>query len=332
MKFYKLLLILPFIVLVVSCSGSKKEEEQLQIKYQYHYNTLIVPDLSNRVNPQMYPKQVDDESIVSEMLKLIDPKILRFGRDEGQQDVFSVSFINERVINLYDLEMGNLKIDFSSFDNQLNRINYIKGLSQSNLKEDISKFEDELARAYNSAKRETYGADIWSYFKSLDKYQVKGTIDTIKYRGGNTQYIQDYKNVMILMTDGYLESGIYDQTGCKVDNLCYFMSGRTIKKFREEFKSSGMSNIETFFDKKGYGIVPVDNPILENLEVLLLEAFDRSLDKSGNATVYPSDFEIMKLFWEDWMEKSGVKRFEIYQTAADVNEARQRISDFIGIN
>lgn len=329
----KFLFCLCIILLVADCSSNRsKQETTFENKYVYHFNVNIVPDLSNRIQKEMYPKPVDDRKIISTVLDLIDPEILELGREEGQQDIFKTKFINEGVISLYGLNMNHLQIDFAKFGKeQINRIDYIKGLRETSLKSDLDNYESEIDKAYNAAMVNTFGADIWSFFNRLDDYSVRDVIDTIVYRGASTRYIQKYKNILILLTDGYLEAGIYDENGCEFKNQCYFLSGKTIRDFRTAFKNSGFSDMKKFFVDQGYGIVPVKNETLKNLDVIVLEAYDRSLDKSGNATVFPSDFEIMKLFWEDWMFKSGARSFEIHQAVPDENEAREKIKSFIGL-
>ena len=276
-----------------------------------------------------YPKPVKDEVIISSILEMIYPDILTLKRQENQRDIFRVSFVNEGVLSLYSLPMDDLNIDFSLFDSQLSRIDYVKNRSNPSLSSDVKDFRNTIDLAYNKAQNETYGADIWSFFNGLDEYTLKDTIRSTFYEG--VKYTEVYKNVMILLTDGYLEAGIYNKNGCERDNLCYFMSGRTISQFRKAFRASGSSDMKQFFDQNDYGIVPVKNESLSKLDVILLEAYDRSLDRSGNATVYPADFEIMKLFWEDWMTKSGVGSFEIHRTAATEEEAIQTIKKFVGI-
>ena len=314
---------------LLGCSGGSKTKVDGVKKVIYHYNVMIVPDLSNRIIDDMYPKPVADQQIISSVLDLIYPEILTISRQENQQDIFRISFINEGVIKLYDLNMANLEIDFSKFKSQLNRIDYVIGKANPSLDSDLELYKKELEKAYHKAEQATYGADIWSFFNKVDEYFSKDIIRSFTYEGN--EYLEKYKNIMILLTDGYLEAGIYDQNGCQSENTCYFMSGRTIKQFRDAFKKSGMDDMKAFFEKENYGIVPVKNEALKNLEVLLLEAYDRSLDTSGNATVFPSDYEIMKLFWEDWMMKSGVKSFEMHQTVSNKNEAIEKIKNFIKV-
>ena len=64
---------------------------------------------------------------------------------------------------------------------------------------------------------------------------------------------------------------------------------------------------------------PVNNPNLENIEFLILEINGRSKTKTGRITKSPSDFEIFKLFWSDFLEREGVTNYAVknVQTSSD---------------
>jgi len=58
----------------------------------------------------------------------------------------------------------------------------------------------------------------------------------------------------------------------------------------------------------------------------------QSVDQNGNATEDISDMDIIKLFWSDWLTKSGVKKYELYSKAASESEVDNNIKDFIFLN
>ena len=61
----------------------------------------------------------------------------------------------------------------------------------------------------------------------------------------------------------------------------------------------------------------------------MLEMYDRSLSKTGSATKHPTDMEIMKVIWSDWMRSSGIKRFELKSTSVNKTESVKYVMDFI---
>ena len=129
---------------------------------------------------------------------------------------------------------------------------------------------------------------------------------------------------MIMTTDGYIEAGIFDKG--------FDLSKKLIDRFRDAFLASGESDMASFFKKnKQFRIKPVHNDKLKNLEILVMELYDRSLTKTGAATVHPTDMEIMKLFWTDWLQQSRVKRFELHPIANSKAEAEKIILDFLNV-
>lgn len=331
MKIYiKLLTIFITLLLIVSCTNNTKDED-LNVTGINHYNITFAPDLSNRTNMNIHPKPLQDQNIIEASLSLIDA-VLRYGyRDTDQKDSYSMTFINQGLIHMYDIKPEKLFIDFGSFKRQLDRINYIKcrGNSSHCLADSKADFMGECNQIYSKAIENTSGADIWSFFEyRIDEHIVKNPEDTIIYSGH--MYQNRYKNILILFTDGYIECGL---TACAASghskNQSYDLGQSRIRDFRKAFKASGVKDIQEFYNKESYGIVPLSNKLLENLHVLVIELYDRSLSVSGNATVHPTDAEIMKLFWSDWLTKSNVKSFELHTCFDNKREARETIEQFI---
>ncbi|NQX40692.1 hypothetical protein SAMN05421820_10496 [Pedobacter steynii] len=284
------------------------------------FNLIFAPDLSNRLNPKLYPKAVSDADIVQGVLGRVWPDILRIKREEGQLDHYSVDFINKGLIGLYKINTDALAIDFQRFERrQSDRIDYIKARNKTGptLKTDTVAFIAEYKKFNNKAAISNNGADIWTYFQSgIDDRIVLPTVST----GGKLKH--KFRNVMVLMTDGYIEAGIYGKG--------YDLSAAKVTDFRNAFLKSNSDDMHAFLSKNPkFKIKPAKNPFLKDLEVIVMEMYDRSLSKTGAARKHPTDMEIMKLIWTDWMRSSGVKRFELKSTASNKTEAVKYIIDFL---
>lgn len=109
-----------------------------------HFNMMIVPDLSNRIDMEEKSKPLSDLNIVEGILNDIDPIYLKSDRRMMyQQDRYQVGFTNQSLISKHNINMENLCIDFSRFDKQRNRIEYLTGKNTtSNLRQDIDKLKD----------------------------------------------------------------------------------------------------------------------------------------------------------------------------------------------
>lgn len=290
-----------------------------------HFNITFAPDLSNRVNPGLYKRPLNDVDILKIITGDLYPSILRYRRLENQKDKLLVDFVNKGLISEYGVSAEKLLIDFGRFSKQNDRIAYI--LKRNNVKQtlglDSGKMVAEFNRINSVAVRQNFGADIWTYFnEGIDDKRVLADEKPVDDRS-NTP-VNTYRNVLILTTDGYIEAGIYGKG--------FDLSKSTIEVFRNAFLASGDKDIRHFFKKNGqFRIKPVQNDNLKNLEVLVMELYDRSKSKGGGATVQPTDLEIMKLYWTDWLQQSKVKKFELHPYANSRDEAEKIILNFLGV-
>jgi hypothetical protein len=295
-----------------------------------HYNVVILPDLSNRLTRSNH---LPDIGIVDTLVHNIYPTIARTGRFTNQRDQYRVVLSNSRLGNVYHADFSKMSIDLGAFESrQRDRIDYLAGRNKvRNFSMDAAAFVNEFTRIETLASRNAYGADIWSFLNAgIDQGLVvnPGTV----FSSNNQQFQNIHRNILILFTDGYIEAGLSANQGCD-GKQCRYLGEQLIKAFRKAFKSrkNKSESLQDFFVRNQYGITAINNPYLKNFEILLLEADDRSLTKTGNVTVIPTDFEIIKLFWEDWMRKSGVQHFEIYSLSRDAREAKSRIFSFMNV-
>jgi hypothetical protein len=290
-----------------------------------HFNITFAPDLSNRVNPGLYKRPLNDVDILKIITGDLYPSVLRYRRLENQKDKLLVDFVNKGLVSEYKVNTEKLLIDFARFANQGERMAYIKkrdGVKQW-LDLDKEKMVAEFGRINSVAVKQNFGADIWTYFnEGIDDKRVLP--DEKPSVNGSNIVVNTYRDILILTTDGYIEAGIYGKG--------FDLSKSTIEVFRNAFLASGDKDIRHFFKKHNeFRIKQVNNEYLRNLEVLVMELYDRSKSKGGGATVQPTDMEIMKLYWTDWLQQSKVKRFELHPYANSRDEAEKIILNFLGV-
>jgi hypothetical protein len=323
MRYIYILLLLTVALIGCNSDTSSKVQEEIEKKEKaviiYHYNITFAADLSNRLNTKFYPKAVADTSIVNMVIDNIYPRILKNKRSMNQLDQFRIDFINKKQINAYDVKTNNLEINFKRFGNkQSERISYLR----TDFNKRAAAFKNEYKRINEQAVLQPYGSDIWTY---LNEGITNNVIDTAKsYTSFEDYYfLNQQKNVLILLTDGYLEAGIYNQN--------FDLSGSKIKNFRETFLKSGESDLNKFYNQHSeYKIKAINNPLLKDLNVLVLEMYDRTESNQG-ATIHPTDMEIMRIFWKDWLIRSGVKKVELHPKFSNKAEAEKVIMKFIGV-
>lgn len=321
--------------LIALISGIEIEKPIHSIKKQEHFNMIIVPDLSNRIDTVNKPKPVGDLEIIGGVLDDIYPEFLCENRiNAHQQDRFILEFTNQKLITDHNINTDLLSIDISKFKNQIDRIEYLTGKSNlNNINRDIEKLKTEVDNTYDKARADMGGADIPSFLEKLNTSQIKkkGCLKNKKTHDGKT-IVQEYRNVIILITDGYIEADKYAKN-YSIQKVYPNLSQNRIESFREDFnKRNDCRTVDVFFSEEGYGITPVQNELLKEVEILVLEIDDRSLNESGNSTKEISDYKIIKLFWEDWLTKSGVKRFELFTKASSKSEVQDHVNKFLQIN
>ncbi|RXJ51096.1 hypothetical protein [Gelidibacter gilvus] len=290
-------------------------------------NIIITPDLSNRVQDNLYPKPVKDIDLISSVFSNYYPTLYEYKhRISKQKDAINLDFTNSNIINDYDYK-GVYSFDIYKKEEQNSA--YLKTFdgTQTQFEKESKNFINDINTIYDKASKKPAGADIFSYFKKLNTIIKKDILDV---EVQNYSIDTKYRNILILFTDGYLEAGLYGERNC-IDNKCYFLDGKLISKFRDDFNRNGKGrDLKTFFKEKEYGIIPVENPNLKNVEIFVCELYDRSLDtRSGSQRLIPTDFDIMKIFWQDWLEESGFKNIKIEAKVNSVDEFQTHLMAFI---
>jgi len=321
------ILLITTFILIQGCGKSNEAEQSGNLqkpKEIEHLNLIILSDLSNRINDDFYPRQLTDIQII-EAITEVFPDYLRVGgRLINQKDRLRLRLINKQEIpNFHDYE-ADLSVDLGLFQTQGERIDYLNNKAEKSITTDLNDFQNASAKIYNKAYQNTSGADIWTFFnQSFDDTYLQLTNPV------ENEYVQDKaRTVIILLTDGYLETGNYDKDFCE-GNSCYFLSPSRIKDFRSRLKKSAGLKVKDIIEQEGYGIKPVKNKSLKEVEVLTLEFYDRSKSASGAASVYPTDFQITKAMWKDWLKNSGVKHSEIYETRESIGDIKKIVRGFL---
>lgn len=334
MNFIKSTLYTSFtLLLLIACGGKKDKQGSLTSNkkkiVKENLNIIITPDLSSRVLSKVWPKPVHDVAMIRSVFNSYYPDLYGYdNRVNGQKDFLNLTFTNKKILTDYHFTEAT-KIDV--YKKEANNRLYLKTFDETTPEFELEreKIINNLSEVYQKAEIEPAGADIFSFLKT----GITGVIkqDVLGQKVQNYVIDTKYRNIVVLFTDGYVEAGLYGKENC-IENKCYYLSYQNIHKFRKDFKKNAKGkDLKTFFDQNGYGIVPVENEQLKNVELYVCELYDRSLNKkTGSQTVIPNDMDIIKLFWTDWLTKSGVKKFQLKETAGTVEEFQTGLMSFIG--
>ena len=247
-------------------------------------NVSVLIDLSDRINSRQdtrQPKQAErDINIINILSASVKKNVSAHGSFKAKAR-YNVYFHPEPADkNMRDIA-SKLSVNWvGSNDMQQakqNKINYqqLEGNFAKGLK-DIYSIADQSS-AYP-------GSDIWRFMK--DEARMKCIeADT------------SYRNILIILTDGYL---YYQEGKQQVSNRYNYIERGTqqFARFRDPKKLAE-------FDQQDYGLIPATKN-LHNLEILVLECRPEE--------AYPQDFDIMQKYWCKWFREMGVKHAEIYKS------------------
>lgn len=247
-------------------------------------NLIIVPDLSKRIIDTINnPDQVKNDTIllnaiwknfVSQVRLKMDSKdrLVLDVTDEGQAGGSFRTIANQLI---FDLSEHKNKSNRLYFDNIGNR------------------FSQNVSKLYSLASKDPIGADYHYYFEQrLPKLIKKSTLK------------DNYRNILLIVTDGYLESEKAERTGI------WAYTGT----FSERTNVSNQLKSGKSYSEALSLIRPIpDCPThFTDLEVLVIEVNPRAKrsaqEPNDPGTVH--DLTIMKSQWSNWFRMIGIKNIE----------------------
>lgn len=298
----------------ISCC---KESEEIKYTYKTNYNILVVPDLSNRIDQFIHPKPIHDTVIINTILDSIPQFLKTDNRTINQLDRYKIDLINRGILNDEKFNDAVFDINFLKFENKLKEASEYK---RNYLESDILKLKKETAKIYSYASVQNSGSDVWNYFNETIHSSLSSQVDIVKV-AKHKGMIYQTKNKVVLLTDGYIET--INKT------LGYHLNQDLITRVRTEFLKSKSNDLKKFILTNPQFLIKKTNNDLKNTDVLVLEVTDRSLDTNGVAKFHPTDLEIIKIIWTDWLTKSGVGHVQIHAALSNRKDVYPIIKNFI---
>lgn len=149
---------------------------------------------------------------------------------------------------------------------------------------------------YESAKQKPLGADYLLYFK-------RNLIDRIK----KSTLFDNYKNKVIIITDGYLETE--ELTYTKLTSQLY-----------DAVKVTG--NAKRAIKDLELTLPEAQGLDLSDTDILVCEVTEREKGKK-------KDFEILKAYWEDWLSRMKAHEISFIQKEQATKKTEEKIKEFI---
>lgn len=269
-------------------------------------NLIIVPDLSGRINDETNnPGQISNDTVLlNEMWRSFEA-VTRLKMNSSDRLLVDVTGGNQAQGQFKSLA-NDLVFDLSNFKDKSNKLFFMKT---------GRRFQNNIAGLYRLAQKNPQGADYWSYFN----HDLKRNIRT-------PTLFTDYRNVLIILTDGYLEAQTKQATGTAFYTGTY---GERLTVFNQLKRGRSVSDV-----------ISAITPIMDcsdhfpNLEVLVLEVNARHLTslQEPQDPGTPRDFDILKKLWTDWLTKLEVKNAsaDFFNERLDATDlTKQKIRGFI---
>lgn len=268
-------------------------------------NIIVVPDLSKRIIDDINnPKQIEsDVTILKNIWQTFydETKLKKNSKDKLIIDVTDEGQANGEFRNFADSLIFDLA---NSKNGQINRL-YLEKKAKT--------YQIFTNKLYASARTTPLGANYWDYFEtSLSRHIRKPDI------------FSNYNNILILITDGYLEPQNKEKTG-RTDYTGNYKSRELICEYEGR-------------NSKNYGkyIRPIDDCSLHfpSLKVLVVEVNNRkkgsTVEKNDPGT--PCDYPILKHQWQNWFELLEIKNSDsefFIRRSQDTRSTKETIKKFI---
>jgi hypothetical protein len=252
-------------------------------------NLIIVPDLSKRIVDEINnPDQISNDTVILNYIWTEFENHTKFKIDSRDRLIVDVTD-KDQAIGQFRTLANNLIFDLSEHKGKINRLYFDDTTVRA-------RYSKNIKQLYELAKSHPSGADYWNYFRhDLSKHIQKSTL------------FNNYRNVLIIITDGYLETEKVLYTGDWTTRN--FLAEKIKKKYSEE---EILNRIK----------IPDIAQKFPMLEVLMLEVYKRTKyspqepkDKGTS-----EDYNILSVLWSDWFKRLEIKnvneKFFIYRNNA----------------
>lgn len=253
-------------------------------------NVIIVPDLSRRIIDEVNnPNQITNDFLVLNTIWKAFVESNKLKRDSKDKLIVDVTDIDQ-ARGQFSKVANQLQFDLSSHKGKSNRLYFTP--------EKDKQFQEAVTGMYESARQNPLGANYRSYLQRYLANRLKSsTLNDV------------YENKVIIITDGYLEA----------ENAT---PDTKIAGYQSILYPSVEGNCTLHSIRSNHLSIPKVNIDLSNTEFLICEVNERKAGKDH-------DFEILKTYWYDWLQKMGVKKMNFIQREQASTVTKKSVDDFI---
>lgn len=273
-------------------------------------NVILVPDLSKRiVDVGNNPNQIQNDTLLLNEIWDSFRKLTRTKMNSKDRLIVDVTD-NDQAGGQFRTLADNLIFDLSTHKDKSNRL-YFDMVG--------NRFSRNIHNLYLLAKQKPIGADYWFYFnRGLSKKLQKSTL------------FDDYRNVVIIITDGYLEAQNNAKTGVSLYTGSFLQRSQACNQLKRgvPILAAVQNSIFNIRDCQEH---------FPELEILVLEVNERSR-RTKLEPVDPGtacDYDILKSLWMNWFKmleiKNANENFFIQRNDA-IELTKKEIKEFLELN
>lgn len=280
---------------IIACSGDgnnrNSNTKAVKIFREKQLNISILLDLSDRISPKENPNaQKNDIENIKTITEFFKSNMANLGAYNAKGKIRL--FLSPAPANAnINSTLNKLIIDCSKMDNKGRKEVY------DNLTELYTQNLEEIYKETIKTS-EWDGSDIWRFFK-IDVKDFCIEKDTT------------YRNVLIILTDGYLyhKQSMYENN----NRYSYLLGKSNLEPYRKQ-------NWQQLIEENDFGIM-TERTDLNDLEVIVLEI------KAANLN-YKMDEDILPFIWKKWFHEMNISYFEVYPSDLPAN-TKTRIDNFL---
>lgn len=294
MKIFVVVCVVFFFLLDVNKSDGKESKSTVPNVL----NIVVILDTSDRVSKKKHPSQMKRDieivkEIVTQFAKIVETHILEAEELKYKDNLTIVVPAQPSVPPIPWEIMDKLTIEYSGED-----FTSLRGNSGilTDLKKQKEALLDEIPKLYDFVeKHKQTGSDIWDWFQSE----------------AEDYFLADQPNFIICLSDGYLN----------------FDKSIEAKRRNGTFMQVGQLRDAPNWKQKiheGDGLLKGKDFSRYNVKFLMVEITLQS--EKGSSIPYQQDFEIIKAYWETWLNSMGIKDTDFIKQGRPL---KKKIESFI---
>lgn len=279
-------------LLIAGCISDKSDAKDISSKQGTFkpVNIIVILDISDRISKTKNPRQVEkDIKITENIVNIFEEKFVRPNLYIGSKD--TLAFVVPEQPDVPTIPQKTLG-NLKIWRTRKQRLGGAPEFHK--MKTGLIEAISELYQ-YVSKQNQFTGSDIWNWFRNSAEVYLKS----------------DALNYIICLSDGYLDFN---------NNIQINRPKKTYIPYSQVVKFRNTPNWKQKFHAEEHGLLEIGKDFGDHdVKFLMVEITHRHM----------LDLEIIKLYWQTWLESMGITDSYFLPTQDDPQIVLERITEFI---